>query len=106
MTANVILTKRLRAAKGAVEMDRATARKWGMRIAERDFANGHPACYVTGRFNMNGLGNPPTLPGKPGRVVVGLGCVVFPGDESFVRSYNERMDALFAARQQSEISKP
>ena len=43
---------------------------------------------------------------KPGRVVVGLGCKVSSFDSIFVQAYNQRMDALFAARSEPQIPKP
>lgn len=107
LAANAMLVNRLSTLRKTSEWEiERGGKRWGAMIAERDFSGGIPAYYVTGQFYRGDLGNPPMLTNKPGRVVVGLGCVVWPFDRSFIQAYNQRMEGLFAARQQPQISKP
>ena len=106
LASNVVLVNRVSILRSTQAFYEISSKRWGTRAAERDFSDGHPAYYLAGEINMSDFGNPPMLTNKPGRIVCGLGCLIFPGDESFIQAYNQRMDGLFAARQQPQISKP
>ena len=85
------------------ELQRA-GKRWFWSQAERDFHAGVPVYYATGLLDIGGMEN--LRANKPGRVVISLGCKAYAFDSIFVQAYNERMDALFAARSEPQIPKP